>query len=572
MLGTVIKNGSATRNVFIIVSFGLIFAAPAIWYGFPDGHDAMVHVARFKHFANQLWSGELYPRWLVDMNGGLGNPIFFFYGPIPYYVASLFALVPKEPYGWSQLGLAAAIAVIASGITAYIWLKEASSSTAALIAAVLYMMMPYPLAVDLYRRAALGEHWTFVWMPLVLYFTRRLASRDSLAVVGLSSAYGLLVLTHAPMTLSFSLIALGYAVVVAEPHQRIMAIVRTVVSMGLGIGLSAIYIVPAMITRGYVAATELQAGYIDHFLFSKSYYYLFLPYFTDLVTFLSQVTVITLSVAFVAFTFTRNSTVGQVRKEATFWLLILVLSLCMMLPISEAIWSHFKILQTVQHPWRLLSLVTVATAALLSLAIVSMEKSSVTFPGVRVGVVALLIIVWILPTASMVRRRYWAQEPRSSVKDVIESNKDNTGLRPRWVARDMFVPVIKRLSQSPDKARIVSGTGTVEVERWKAREIVLNYRGSNDAWLEINQFYYPGWTAEIEGGALKPTVRPSEGEGLLHVLVQGGAHKVILRLKAGFAERLGQIVSAVTSMSMLLFVVGLMANIRSYWGSRLRSG
>ena len=36
----------------------------------------------------QLWSGELYPRWLLGMNSGFGSPTFFVYGPLPYYAAA----------------------------------------------------------------------------------------------------------------------------------------------------------------------------------------------------------------------------------------------------------------------------------------------------------------------------------------------------------------------------------------------------------------------------------------------------------------------------------------------------
>ena len=83
------------------------------------------HLRWSKHFAEQFWSGELYPRWLMGMNAGLGSPTFFFYTPIPYYFTSLLhPLFASDPQGWHQLGLSASFALIASGITAYIWPKK----------------------------------------------------------------------------------------------------------------------------------------------------------------------------------------------------------------------------------------------------------------------------------------------------------------------------------------------------------------------------------------------------------------------------------------------------------------
>jgi uncharacterized membrane protein len=247
---TTMQKPSTLFHPLLIVVAGLIFTIPAILYGFPHGHDAVVQLNRYKHFADQLWSGELYPRWLLDMNAGLGSPTFFFYGPVPFFVSSIFhPFVPDDLHGWHQLGLACSLALVISGLGAYLWLREVSNSKSALFAAIIYMILPYHLAVDFYRRAAIGEYWTFVWMPLVLYFTRRIAAGSRRDVVGLTVTYALLIMTHAPITLIFSLIPPSYVLFIAEKNQISKALIRTVASMLLGIGLSAIYLAPAIATR-----------------------------------------------------------------------------------------------------------------------------------------------------------------------------------------------------------------------------------------------------------------------------------------------------------------------------------
>jgi len=37
-----------------------------------------------KSFDSRLWSGGWYPRWLMNMNGGLGSATFYFYPPLPF--------------------------------------------------------------------------------------------------------------------------------------------------------------------------------------------------------------------------------------------------------------------------------------------------------------------------------------------------------------------------------------------------------------------------------------------------------------------------------------------------------
>ncbi|HEY9300559.1 MAG TPA: hypothetical protein VIQ31_30185, partial [Phormidium sp.] len=113
-------------HILGIVIIGFILSIPAVFGGIFEAHDLIAfHLKWSKHFTEQFWTGELYPRWLQNMNAGLGSPAFFFYNPISYYFSSLFhPFFPNDSSGWHQLSLSAALALLASGITAYIWLKD----------------------------------------------------------------------------------------------------------------------------------------------------------------------------------------------------------------------------------------------------------------------------------------------------------------------------------------------------------------------------------------------------------------------------------------------------------------
>src|SRR5437879_919240 len=113
-----------------VIGFGLTM--PTALCGYHKGDT--IHLVWAKHFSEQFWAGELYPRWLFRMNSGLGSPTFYFYGPIPYYfTAVIYAFIPDNPYGWLQTGLSAALALGASGVTAYIWLSFVTNRFAAYI-------------------------------------------------------------------------------------------------------------------------------------------------------------------------------------------------------------------------------------------------------------------------------------------------------------------------------------------------------------------------------------------------------------------------------------------------------
>jgi hypothetical protein len=56
--------------LLLIIFAGLISAIPILVFGFPvSGHDSINHAIFYNNFADQFRSGELYPRWLMNMNG-----------------------------------------------------------------------------------------------------------------------------------------------------------------------------------------------------------------------------------------------------------------------------------------------------------------------------------------------------------------------------------------------------------------------------------------------------------------------------------------------------------------------
>src|SRR5262249_42024540 len=74
---------------FILVAASLV-SAPILFYGAPYGQDTIYHESWLRAFNSELSAGQWYPRWLHNLNGGAGSPGFFFYGPVPFYIAALF--------------------------------------------------------------------------------------------------------------------------------------------------------------------------------------------------------------------------------------------------------------------------------------------------------------------------------------------------------------------------------------------------------------------------------------------------------------------------------------------------
>ena len=140
------------RHLLTIVLLSLMLMAPAFWWG-AGGADLHAQSLWVRHFSRQFWQGEYYPRWLAGMFAGEGSPVFFYYPPLTYFFSALFSrLEPLDAFGYYPMAACALLAVMASGVTFYIWaVEETGDSGAAMTGSLLYIAAPNHLAVNFYQ-------------------------------------------------------------------------------------------------------------------------------------------------------------------------------------------------------------------------------------------------------------------------------------------------------------------------------------------------------------------------------------------------------------------------------------
>jgi hypothetical protein len=365
------KQSVSWQHIFSIVGFGLLLTIPVIINGCLNAHDFYYHLVYGKYFSEQFWQGEFYPRWLQNMNSGLGSPTFFFYAPIPYYFTSLFSpLFHYNTLSCKELGLSSSLALVASGLTAYFWLKEIVPKNSAAIASILYMAWPYHLFFDLYTRLAFAEYWSFVWIPLILYFSKKIVKDSRLNIIGLAISLALLVLTHLPTFIIFFPVSVGYAIFIASRNQWKIVSVRLSIAIIIAIGLSAIYWLPAMTTQESISMDVLT----DYYYYANNFLFRGIGHSTSPDNFLSLLelsTALTGGLAFCAWKISKiySEVTSSSRRESNFWMIVAMLSLFMMLPLSKFIWDVLPVVQKIQFPWRFNTVLTVATVGLFALAI-----------------------------------------------------------------------------------------------------------------------------------------------------------------------------------------------------------
>jgi hypothetical protein len=556
------------NNILILVTVGLVATLPCVIYGFPFyGDDSVSNAILYSQFSRQFWSGELYPRWLQGLNGGLGNPTAFYYPPLSYWLTSLLRpIFAQDEYGWRQLGWSAVAAVISSGVTIYFWLRRTVDPRPALIASLSYLVLPYHLHIDLYSRGALAELWSFVWMPLVLWAVDALIDRRRIAVAALACAYALLILTHLPTTLIFSVVPLTYGLFLSAPGARVRTFLLSVAGMSLGAGIAAIYLLPALWMQDFIFHTTQGIG--GHYYFGNWFLFSGLKWSgKNSEYFAASLGVMLL--ALLAFGISYFGPLKNEKRAARFWFVVALVCFFMMMPLSKPVWVLLPTLQKIQFPFRFNTILSLAVAPLIVFAL---TKLSLKQQRIFLVVLVLFAMTWIFNAS---RRAYYSYPAIYLDQTVVdgalkrqELKRDTNEFRPRWVVSieenelDALLGRIRASHGGLSKVNVTSGDATASVEGWTPREIVLNAEAKTAATLNLSRFYFPGWTLLVDDAQVPGAIEPSKPGGLISVKTPAGKHRLVLQLRKRWPEVLGQIVSLGCLVVMLLLGMGTILRSR----------
>jgi hypothetical protein len=543
-------------HFLFLTAIAVILALPMLLYGpLAQGHDTLEHINYARHFSDQFWSGELYPRWLIGMNHGLGSASFFVFPPLPFYVYAIVEPVAKL-LRLNAMSLTAFLALWGSGLSAFVWLRVKFEQNVALACAALYMLMPYHFWGDFYRRFALPECWAFVWMPLILYFTARVVDQKRRAMVGLAITYGLLILSHGISAAMFSFVPLAAAVAFSARSRRTRSAMRVAASMLLGIGLSSVYLFAALFHQRYFVITprmfELPEFHWPDYLvtFGKG-----LVGHSSITRFTRDVSWVVLDMVFLiticAYAVFRKRDPDS-RRDLVFWSLACAFAVFMMSDLSFPLWQTFpQIPRSIQYPWRFNTVLCVAALPILAVFLSRVPLRPLRSHAALLATTSALVGLWFVAWG-IIWQRYWTQTvpPRNEHALV----NDDDGWFHVWSPTGIDEPSALHATTEA-RVRFSGTTGHVDVLTWKPRHIEFRTNSVRGGAITINQFYYPAWHAEVTGQAGPAAIEAAIPTGLLQLRVPSGIQDVRFEIPVSTAERLGRWVSALCALFCLMLLI-----------------
>ena len=537
--------GKSRYGMFVVIACGLLLVSGMLLQPVL-GDSYRLNLTWHEAFVSEMRAGHLYPRWLSVTNSGLGSPSFYFYAPWPFWISAMVQLaIPFDLSPADCVHASAALAVTLSGVAMYLTMQRWSAQSVAAISAIVYMAMPYHFALDLWWRAALGELWGFVWLPLILFGLHAIVRGERQGVSVLSIACAGLILSHLPSflvaTCGIAMLAVTWLVLNRADQRAVRISVESCLAIALASALSACYWLPALTTIGLTDINGVMMG--GRFVYSENFIELFAPW-----TLAGKVE-LTAPLMLAAFgIFILAASRLQCGRDPRFRLAAWSTAgaMLMITPASNVIWRILPPLQRVQFPWRFLILVDLGLVVMLAVLIKGEAASHMRKWMVRSLPVFCLLMGVLVPKLMTPRH---SAEDEGILATHLRTRADALEYRTKWTSAAYYRDV--RRGAAPVQGDD-AGNGIRTVASNRDRVVATRPGGLIPERVVLRRFYYPNVRVFADDGHESLRLRPEQISGLTVVDVPAGVRSLRIDTILLPQEKAGWLISAFAASVFVL--------------------
>jgi len=467
-------------------------------------HEGYSYAGRLIEFRDLLANGYLSPQWCTHFRGGLGAPYFSYYQPGFFYVASL---VPW----WVSPIRALGVAVVAFGLLGYLsmyglvdrWFGRLSGWLAGS-----GLLLSAYAGTEISFRGDLSEFAAMMTLPAVLWAMAGWLQHGRGLYAGcLAVGCGALIVLHPAVALiGFALLAMALFGFLLQTRQ-VRRVLEAVLWMTVGVGLAAFYWFPVFFEWNLVASEAAFTGfyhYSKHFLRPLA---ILDPLHThvNMPLTLGPVLVALIVLNTCVMLLRRDTTTIWQRQLLAFCLIAGVLFTLLMTRFSAPLWDRLHLLQRLQFPWRIVSLVTVLAAAAAG-CMLPWRRQRLRAAVIAVLLVAMWAFAW--------KTTSYRLDPRTVVPANVEQLAQRDfipDLRDEWFPRGASkdIPPAERAYPLPGP-----GCRVDRLQRAQGR-LSCRVRTTGQSHVVLPHYFFPaGWQAYLDG---QPVEITSDPRGLMRI-------------------------------------------------------
>ncbi len=528
--------------VLTLSLFWPLFAAPYFTH-----HDD-VQVIRLYEMDKCVKDHQIPCRWVPDLGGLYGYPMFNYYAPLPYYFGELVYLLVHN------LLISAKVMFAISALGAYIfmyllgsklWGKKGGS-----ISAIFYSFAPYH-ALDLYVRGAMGELWGLIFFPAIFWALMKLEEKTNIRhLLFLALFLAFLIVSHNLSAMIFLPLILIWIVLLFLRKKSFKFLWFCLGGIILGIALSAFYLLPVFFEKNLVHLETTVEGYFSYTEHFKGFKKLFLERTWGYGASVREVPGgerdgISYQIGWVHllgwfFAFVAVKLLWKKNRWFCYTIIFSSLAISfyvfMINPRSEFIWKAIDSLKYLQFPWRFLLLITF---------FISMVSGSLFFVNFKYKnfLWGFLILLLVVLNFSYFKPEKFIQ---TSDQKRLSGKEWDTQIK-----RSIFdyLPIYAKeppAELATVRYQVLTGDSRIfdfyEGTNW----ITFKTETRSHTIIRLSQYYFPNWRIYVDNKEVEVEYK-NNSLGLMTFILGKGNHTISARLYD----------TQIRSLSNVLTLVGL---------------
>ncbi len=529
--------------------------------GLPNTADGAIHLMRQVEL-NQAWNeGNFYPRWGTDLAFGHGMPIFSYAPPALYYLTQFFHLfgLPLD----AAMKTVVVLDFLLYSVGMFLLARRIFGSYPALIAATAHVYAPYRLR-EAYIQGNYGQFtglacYAFIFWSFHALITDgrpRYAIAAAVSLAALLFSHNISSMIFAPMFAAYLILL----TIVRSKKKLPYFLLLTSYSLLLGLGLAAIFWLPAFGEKNAIKLEGITRGFFDfreNFISLPEYLSPPLPLDRTAINpkFPLGLGLAQIIGAALAGLFYVGFLKSKIKNQKSlflipYFLFFLLLYAFLAIPPSQFLWEAIPLLELTEFPWRMLGPAVFCASFLTAVPfwilqnkeyeVRSKKYSHIPYSLLLTPYSLLLIIAlnlhYLYPSQFI---QWGTPTPANAFAYEIQSGAIGTTSTGEFLPRatqqhpkpDTMWPdyAAGRLPQRLDPTTLPTGA-TIETlyHRAESEAFLINTPRQFTATLRL--LYWPGWQIYLNGQRADFTV--TKPTGLIQTVVPRGQHTLTLQLES----------------------------------------
>jgi len=508
---------------------GLVATLSLLWPLFKAPyftHHDDVQVIRLHQMHECIKDGQIPCRWVPDLGGLYGYPLFNYYGPIPYYfgegvylLSGSFIFSAKVMFALAFVGAYLFMYLLARKL----WGNELAGS----LAAIFYSFAPYH-ALDFYVRGAMGEMWALMLFPAIFWAVLKLEENlEKKNIVILALFFALLIASHNISAMIFMPVLLAFIILIFLRERKKNFLLFSIISLILGLTLSAFYWLPAVMEKNLVHVETTTVGYFSYTEHFKGFRKLFLERSWNWGPSIREVPggekdAMSYQIGWVHTALWGLALVGLWRlkkKWSKFMILFLTLvawgAAYLVNPRAVYVWNALSPLKYLQFPWRFLMLVIFPVSLLTGSVFLWLKRKTAKS-------------IWILAVAAVVIFNFSYFRPEKFLQ-VSEREYLTGELWEKQIKRSIFdyLPIYAEMPPAElasKRYEVLEGEAEIRDFREGSNWFKFKIDVKSPAQVRVSAYYFPGW--KVFSGDKELKIDYQNELGLITFDLESGTHEV----------------------------------------------